>query len=270
MPLEQDLAHELKAAQDERRQVAPFTSRVEGFDNATAYAVARRIHDLRLVDGDKPVGRKIGFTNRGIWDEYNVHEPMWGYVYQRTFEWANAQRVRAAVDAFCEPRLEPEIMVRMRSVPPAGASLEEILECVEWIAHGYEIVQTHFPGWIFRAPDTMADNGLHGRLFVGEPVEPAKLGPGLLRRLETFTIKLSRDGQVRAEGQGSNVLDGPLHALKFLLDVLARSPTAHPLHSGEIVTTGTLTAACVVKPGERWSTALEGIGLPGMTVEFDR
>jgi len=26
----------------------------------------------------------------------------------------------------------------------------------------------------------------------------------------------------------------------------------------------------VVKPGERWSTALAGIGLPGMTIEFDR
>ena len=163
MPDFAELAHELKAAQDEKRQVAPFTSRLEGFDNAAAHSVARRIHDLRLADGDKPVGRKIGFTNRGIWDEYNVHEPIWGYVYQRTFEWASGQRVAARVDDFCEPRLEPEIVVRMRSVPPAGASLEEILGCVEWIAHGFEIVQTHFPGWVFRAPDTMADNGLHGK-----------------------------------------------------------------------------------------------------------
>jgi 2-keto-4-pentenoate hydratase len=264
------LARKLKATQDEYRQVAPFTSRIEGFDNEAGYAVARRINELRLADGDKPIGRKIGFTNRGIWDEYSVHEPIWGYVYERTIEWASAQRVTAAVHDFCEPRLEPEIMLRMRSAPPPGASLEQILECVEWIAHGYEIVQTHFPGWVFRAPDTMADNGLHGRLFVGEPREPAMLGPDLLRRLETFTIELSCDGQVRAEGQGANVLDGPLHALRFLLDVLARSPATHALRPGEIVTTGTLTAACVVKPGERWSTALDGIGLPGMTIEFER
>ena len=263
------LARRLKGAQDERRQVAPFTSRIAGFDNDAAYAVARRIHHLRLADGDTPIGRKIGFTNRGIWDEYNVHEPIWGYVYERTIVWATAQRVRAAVHDFCEPRLEPEIVLRMRTVPSAGATPEEILGCVEWIAHGFEIVQTHFPGWVFRAPDTMADNGLHGRLFVGEPREPAKLGGNLLRTLDTFTIKLSCDGGVSAEGRGSNVLDGPILALKFLLEVLAKSPSTQALRPGEIVTTGTLTAACAVKPGERWTTALEGIDLPGLTIEFD-
>ena len=28
-----------------------------------------------------PAGRKIGFTNRGIWQKYGVHEPIWGFVY---------------------------------------------------------------------------------------------------------------------------------------------------------------------------------------------
>jgi len=31
-----------------------------------------------------PVGRKIGFTNRTIWAEYNVYGPICGYVYNRT------------------------------------------------------------------------------------------------------------------------------------------------------------------------------------------
>jgi len=263
------LARKLKAAQDEYRQVAPFTSRIEGFDNEAAYAVARRIHEKRLADGDKVVGRKIGFTNRGIWDEYKVHEPIWGHVYARTLVNARDQRVTASVSAYCEPRLEPEIVLCLREAPPAQAGHAEILACIDWIAHGFEIVQTHFPGWVFRAPDTMADNGLHGGLFVGEPRDPASLGPDLLDRLEAFTIALSCDGKLRDEGRGTNVLDGPLHALRFLLGVLAKAPPSLALRPGEIVTTGTLTAAWPVKPGERWNTKLDGIELPGLAIEFE-
>jgi 2-oxo-3-hexenedioate decarboxylase len=262
-------AMELKAAQDERRQVAPFTTRFAGFDNAAAYEVARRIHERRVAEGDRPVGRKIGFTNRFIWDEYGVHEPMWGYVYERTLVRAQGQAVRAGIASYCEPRLEPEIVLCMRAVPREGAGPEEILACVDWIAHGFEIVQTHYPGWVFRAPDTMADNGLHGGLFVGEPRDPATLGPDLLRRQEEFTISLSCNTALREQGRGSNVLGSPVAALRFLLDVLARGAHGQRLRAGEIVTTGTLTRACPVKPGERWQTALEGLDLPGMTIEFD-
>lgn len=37
-----------------------------------------------------------------------------------------------------------------------------------------------------------------------------------------------------------------------------------------MVTTGTLTTALPVHPGEAWQTELEGIALPGMTVAFER
>jgi 2-keto-4-pentenoate hydratase len=59
------LASEMKAAQDSARQIVPFTTRLPGFDLATAYEVAHLIHRARVADGAKPVGRKIGFTNPG-------------------------------------------------------------------------------------------------------------------------------------------------------------------------------------------------------------
>lgn len=262
-------AQELKAAQDATRQIRPFTSRDPSFDNAAAYDVARRIHHARVADGDKPVGRKIGFTNRGIWEEYKVYEPIWGFVYERTLVRAKDQRVRASVSRFTEPRLEPEIALCFRSAPPKGATAEQVLGCLEWIAHSFEIVQTHNPGWIFKAPDTMADNGLHGALFLGEPHDPASLGPDLLRKLEDFTVSLHCNGVFKQQGRGANALDSPISALRFLLDVLAKEPLDPWIAPGEVVTTGTLTAAFPVRAGERWHTTIEGIGLPGLTIEFD-
>ena len=54
---------EIKAAQEEARQIEPLTSRFNGFDVASAYEVALLIHEAHLEEGNVSVGRKIGFTN---------------------------------------------------------------------------------------------------------------------------------------------------------------------------------------------------------------
>jgi 2-oxo-3-hexenedioate decarboxylase len=50
--------------------------------------------------------------------------------------------------------------------------------------------------------------------------------------------------------------------------MLATDTVNPPLAAGEIVTTGTLTRALPVKPGETWSTTLSGVALPGISVRF--
>lgn len=62
------IAREMKSAQDLCKQIAPFTARVNGFESAAAYEVARLIHEARIHEGAAPVGRKIGFTNRDMCD----------------------------------------------------------------------------------------------------------------------------------------------------------------------------------------------------------
>ena len=264
------IAQEMKAAQDEVRQIAPFTSRFTGFDNEAAYNVARLIHDQRVEEGFVPIGRKIGFTNPEMWDLYGVREPIWAPIYDRTVVMSSGSPVRCRLGGFTEPKIEPEIILHFRSTPSPTSDLDDILECVDWFAHGIEIVQSHFPGWVFRAPDTIADWALHGTLLVGEPQDMSKLGDNLLRDQETFSVALSCDGSCRERGKGSNVLGSPLAAISHLLAVLAKQPQARPLEAGEMVTTGTLTTALPVHPGETWETEVEGIALPGMTVAFER
>ena len=71
-----EIAHEMKTAQDDVLQIEPFTSRLGGFDVPAAYAVAHLIHEARLREGAVPVGRKIGFTNPDMWSRYGVREPI--------------------------------------------------------------------------------------------------------------------------------------------------------------------------------------------------
>ena len=263
------IADEMKAAQDLCHQIEPLTARPSGFNNDAAYEVARLIHEARVREGASPVGRKIGFTNRDMWREYEVYEPIWAFIYDTTVTHLPTSRGACRLGRFAEPRIEPEVVLHFRSSPPVTNDPADLLACIDWIAHGIEIVQSHFPGWKFRAADTIADWALHGTLLVGEPQPVEGMGPDLAAQLERFTISLSCDGHVRDTGRGSNVLGGPLKAAAHLIAVLARQPQGKVLQASELVTTGTLTRALPIRAGEAWSTALDGIALPGISVTFD-
>ena len=262
------IAHEMRTAQDLCRQIEPLSARTSGFDNAAAYEVARLIHEARVREGASPVGRKIGFTNRDMWRVFGVHEPIWAFVYDTTVMHLSGSRGVCPLGRFAEPCIEPEIVLHFRASPPVTNDPGDLLECIDWIAHGIEIVQSHFPGWKFQAADTIADWALHGALLVGEPQSTERLGPDIRSRLERFTVSLSCDGKVRDTGRGSNALGSPLDAVAHLITVLAKQPEAKALQAGELVTTGTLTVALPIRAGETWSTVIDGIALPGMSVEF--
>jgi hypothetical protein len=76
-----DIAGEFSAGP---RQAQPFTARYPNLTMDDAYRITALANGMRVAKGYRPVGRKIGFTNRRIWDEYGVHAPVWGYVYDRT------------------------------------------------------------------------------------------------------------------------------------------------------------------------------------------
>mgnify|MGYP003905525205 CR=1 FL=1 len=80
-----------------------------------------------------------------------------------------------ALAPFVEPRIEPEVVFKLAAPPPDTTDPRELLGAIEWIAPGFEIVQSHLPGWKFVAAQTVADNGLHARLHVGSRVAIAEV-----------------------------------------------------------------------------------------------
>jgi 2-keto-4-pentenoate hydratase len=207
------------------------------------------------------LGRKIGFTNRTLWPRYGVYEPIWGTVYDRTLIEAHDNETRVSLAGLVNPRIEPEICFGLRAAPKP----ERLLDAIAWMAHSIEIVQCHHPNWKVTLADSAADNGLHGRLIVGEP---RPLPKKVEDKLRTVEVELYRSDTLVDRGVGSNVLGSPLAALAHLVEVLAKQPEAPPLAAGEVVTTGVLTDAHPVVPGECWHTRISGLDLPGLRIEF--
>ena len=259
------VADALLAAERHGSMLAPITEWLPGFDVASAYAVLDVIEARRRAAGWVPAGRKIGFTNRTIWQRYGIDRPMWAHTWRQTVHHALDGRARLDIARFVQPRIEPEIVFGMAGPAPTSDDPEAILRNVEWIAAGFEIVQSHFPDWKFKVPDCTAAFGLHGALVVGTRVRVTDANRATLaQKLPTFEVTLRKGDVVLERGVGANVLGSPALALAYLARVLATQPWAPPVLAGEIVTTGTITDAWPVAPGDVFSSDYGDLGLNGL------
>lgn len=262
------MADEVVAAITEHRQIQTFSSRPGGLTLEDAYRVTPFIRARFEARGETITGRKIGFTNREMWKVYGVDSPVWGYATSRTTrDLATTAVVR--VSDFIEPRIEPEIMFGLKARPLSDMTAMALLECIEWVALGFEVVQSIFPDWKFAAADTVAANGVHGALLVGTRHEIASRKAAWLHELTAFTIDLYCDGTLSQQGSGALVLDSPLHALRHLAELTERDAHNPQLAAGEIISTGTLTLAMPVAAGQRWTTKVAGIPLEAINLRFE-
>jgi 2-oxo-3-hexenedioate decarboxylase len=190
---------------------------------------------------------------------------MWAPVWDSTLNLLDAPQAALPLHGLSQPRLEPEIVFGLAAPPSAGMSLAELRACIDWVAHGFEVVHTHFEGWRFSAPDTAADFALHGRLLVG-PRVPVQAWPTLAEDLSALEIELACNGETKDRGRGAVVLDGPLHALKAMVEAMATTTPGWRIGAGDVVTTGTITDAWPLAPGQRWQSRLSDRRLSGLTV----
>ena len=266
-----DIAQSILQALDEKRQIDPISQSLPSLDLDTAYGIADAILATRSARGQRPVGWKIGFTNRTIWDEYGVHAPIWGPVYDATVLPVDPDHAPAELDieAFVEPRIEPEIIFRLAHTPRSEMDDRELLACIDGVSHGFEIVQSIFPGWRFSAADTVAAAALHGALVHGPfaSIDHSKAGEWI-DRLAAVAITLLKDGTVLDHGVATNVLDGPLSALRHFLAGLEARPLGRGVLPGDLVSTGTITRAFPIAAGEIWSTQIDGLPLPAMRLKL--
>jgi 2-oxo-3-hexenedioate decarboxylase len=193
---------------------------------------------------------------------------MWGDIYDSTTCDIDRKAI-CNLSRVSEPRIEPEIVFGFARAPAADMDEKAMLGCIEWVAHGFEIVQSIFPEWKFKLADTIAANGLHGSLMVGPRHRIAdRSADEWTTLLKSFEIKLYKDGTFIDSGTAMSVLDGPLSALVHLVRLLDRDLFNPQIRAGEIVTTGTVTRAFPVAAGQTWTTEISGIALDPLSVTF--
>ena len=126
----------------------PPSARDAGFGLTEAYAVEADLCRLRRASGRTTVGRKVGFANKALWRVLKLDTLVWAHMYDDTVRYADANAASLSVAQMCSPRIEPEIVFKLKK-PLGSGALEPaaVLDAVEWLALGFAIIDCVIADW---------------------------------------------------------------------------------------------------------------------------
>ncbi len=245
------LGEELYVALRSRRTVAPISERFPEFSIDEAYRASKRMLDMRLADGERVVGKKVGVTSEAVQKMLDVHQPDFGFLTDAmTYE--NGAAI--PVSSLIQPRIEGEIaFILARGLAGPGVTEADVLAATRLVVPCFEIVDSRIRDWKIHIADTVADNASSG-VFVlgGDAVDPRSLD------LRTCRIAVEKNGAPLSEGLGSAALGSPAYCVAWLANTLALFGI--PLLPGEVILSGSLVPLEPVRAGDRFSLSLERIG----------
>lgn len=227
----------------------------DGLGLDSAYAVQHRLLELRVERGERATGRKLGFTSEAKMAQMGVSELIVGFL-------TNAMEIpdggSLALKGLVHPRVEPEIVFRLRNSIGPESSVEEFLAAIDAVAPALEVIDSRYRDFRFSLPDVVADNTSACRYVIGtwQPFTPELVGRA---------VALKVDGVAVAEGSTSDILGDPLRTLPRLLSMLVKHGFTLP--AGSVVLAGAATAAVALISGTVVKATVEGMGTVSLTVE---
>jgi 2-keto-4-pentenoate hydratase len=243
------LAEELRTAERDRRGVALPTDRFPDFDWDSARATARARDDLRVADGDRLVGYKLGWTSAAMREALGIDRPNWGTL------WASqVLGPTLRLDTMIHPKVEPEFVYVAASPLSGEVTTGAVVDaCAGW-AVGLEVVDPRFPSFDFRWLDNTADNSSAAGVRAGRYLPAARLGGADPAHFE-LTVT---DGTEPRTGTGDRAMGSPVEAVAWLVRQLA-TEGLH-LEAGHIVYTGGITAPFDLTAGFVYTASSQLLG----------
>ena len=236
------VAEALRQARDERRTTARPSECFDSFTMTDALAVAGLHEQEALTAGGAIGGLKIGLTYVPTWARIGVSEPFVAPMPVSGIAGAGPTWLERCT----APRLEVEVVLTLGAPLEPGMTTPEVVDAVDGVALGFELVDSHYPDWRATPPDLVADFGCHAGLRTGEATS---LPPGELERLEHLQVRLTGGEGPPVLAKGRDVLGGPIAAVCAAL----RCAGARPIPAGHLVSTGSLTGrAHPVAAAETW------------------
>jgi 2-keto-4-pentenoate hydratase len=151
---------------------------------------------------------------------------------------------------------EAEFLLRLR-IPESGERPRDDGETLGWIDQvriGIEIASSPYAGInVDGACVTASDQGNNAGLVLGAVVARERWGG-----LDAIEVETRVGDRVAGRANAATMLDGPLGAVRFLLDNLAERGIEP--RSGWWISSGAVTGVHPVRPGDRLSARFEGIG----------
>ncbi|MFP2909279.1 2-keto-4-pentenoate hydratase [Pyxidicoccus sp. 3LFB2] len=246
-----ELARALDSARLERREVAPLTREVPHLTVPDAYAIQEEGLRLRLSQGERVVGLKMGLTSEAKRKQMNLDSPVYGVLTDRMQVQAGGV---ISLAGGIHPKIEPEIAFRTSRELGGKVTRDEVLDACSAVFAAMEILDSRYRDFkYFSLPDVVADNSSSSLFVLGTEEHPPRAMD--LTRLE---MKMSVNGEVVQAARSDAISGDPVISVIQLCELLALRGQVLP--AGSIVLAGAATAAHMLRPGDRVSLTVEGLG----------
>lgn len=212
-----------------------------------AYAIQAAWIDLKVAEGRRVRGHKIGLTSKAMQSQLNIDEPDSGVLLDDMF--FNDGGV-VPTDRFIATRIEAELAFVMKHrLSGPDCTIFDVLNATDFVVPALEILDTRVQRLdpetkatrkIF---DTIADNAANAGIVVGgRPIRPLDTD---LRWIGALTYK---NGQLEETGLAAGVLNHPATAVAWLANKIA--PQGLALEPGQVVLAGSFIRAIECRKGD--------------------
>ena len=209
-------------------------------DFDAAYEVQRKFAEMK---GEPTGGYKISLTSKTTQDMFDTTEPLFGEQTKSHIYAAPCTLVLAEMN---EPLIEVELSMIPKVDLTSDMTDEELLANIT-VAGGIEVPDARFAEW-FPALNkylVVADCAVGGCIIHGTPVDGKTL---TVEGLNAIRCDLYKDGVLIKSGLSTEVLDNPIHALKWLVAALEKR--GRQLKAGQVVSSGTFFVPPHLEQGE--------------------
>lgn len=242
-----DLVRRLEGARQTQTPILQCSKTHPRMNLDDAYAVQHAWVAQSLAKGRVLQGYKIGLTSKPTQLAFFADEPTYAPLLDDVF-FCGGEAL--PLSQFISPKLEAELVFEFRkSVDPAAATVDAILDAVDAVRPALEIIDSRFDvidlktGSGRTVVDQVADFGTCAGVILGDRSFP--LGGLDLERVEAT---VSRNGSPEESGVSSAVMGSPVNAIRWLVKQLASH--GRRLEAGQRVLSGTFTKPVPLVAGD--------------------
>lgn len=259
----ENAAQRLFDAEVNRVQIPALTLEYPDMSMDDAYAIQRRWVDMKIEQGAKIRGYKIGLTSRAMQMAVNIDQPDYGILLDNMFFEDGAQ---IPVDDFLDPRIEVELAFVLKQ-PLAGenVSIFDVYNATDYVIPALELIAARCQrtnpetGYTRKVYDTISDNAANaGIILGGRPIRPTEMD------LRWAGAMLYLNGQIEETGLAAGVMGHPAKGISWVCKRFA--PHGVGLEPGQVILAGSFTRPLSVKAGDTVHADYGPLG--GISVKF--
>ena len=244
-------AKRLREAAQKSVPCKPVRDLIGTTDLSKAYAVQEINTALRIAQGARVIGSKIGLTSLSVQKQLGVDQPDFGMLWNDT-EVFNGGEV--SMKDLMQPKAEAEIaFVLGRDLDQDRLTSVDVLSALDYALPSIEIVGSRIANWDIKITDTIADNASVSHWVIGH--RPIKL-----ENVDLLNCKMvmTNNGKNVSKGQGKACLGSPINAVLWLAQKM--NEIGKPMKAGDLILSGALGPMAAANAGDNFTVSIEGLG----------